>query len=95
MYCAYCGTPYTETEIFNASQRIKQDVIMRKWSAYYFFGGMAVFLFILPVLLNSLIPDKTLHEAIKFLALFPWLLLVIKRPLAQTYALKLYPEKSA
>ena len=94
MYCAFCGTHYTETEMYNAAQRLKQDVVVDKWRYGYFFGGIFFLFIILPLLMKSLIP-VAMHEIIGLLAFLMCFAVALKVPLARGHAQKLYPEKGA
>lgn len=95
MYCAFCGGHYSETEMFNASQRLKQDKVVRHWLLGYLFGGIFMVLFILPLILLHFVPSQGSRNIIGSIAPLVWLVLIIKRPFAKTHAKRLYPEKSA
>lgn len=95
MYCGFCGTRYTDLEIYNASQRIKQNVIVQRYASAYLWGGISFVLFILPALLVKFVPDVQSHKSISFLSMVILVAIWARRPFAQAHAKKLYPEKSA
>lgn len=95
MYCSFCGIHYTETEMFNASQRVKQDVIIQRYVKAYLWGGLFLGLFILPPLLVKFVPDEPSRQNLGFILVTVMAILWFKRPFAGSHAKKLYPEKSA
>lgn len=95
MYCSFCGTHYTESEMFNALQRSRQDRVVFKWSLGYWIGGFLTVFFILPLLMLKFVPDLQTRASIGNLAVMAWLFLSMTRPFAREHAKKLHPEKSA
>ncbi len=94
MYCSFCGTHYTETEIFNASQRIKQEGVLKNWWYSYAVGGALLVLVILPLILRTFVTDAAV-QVIDTIAFVLWLVLVVKIPFARGHAKRLYPERGA
>ncbi len=95
MYCSFCGTHYTETEMFNASQRIKQEGVIKNWWYSYAGGGALLVLVILPLILRTFIPDARVQGNIVILAILMYFVLLIRMPFAREHAKRLYPERSA
>lgn len=95
MYCSFCGTHYTEMDMFNASQRAKQDVIIQRYAKAYFWGGLFLGLFISPPLLVKFVHDVSSRQNLAFLIIMAIVILWSKRPFAEAHAKKRYPEKSA
>ena len=87
LYCGFCGMRHKDTELRNASQRLKQDVVVKKWQMGYLWGGMAIWFLLYPLAPKMGIMGLFL--------LMIWYYFVLTAPFARSHAQKLHPEESS
>jgi hypothetical protein len=99
IYCTFCGTKFEDLEIYNASQKSNQTVLIGKTRLWFLWGGMILLLFLISPLLSQLVTEKVISQAqgsaFYLVAFIFWVFISIKMPFIRGLAKKRYPEKSS